>query len=105
MKSIKKKLPLKSKENINIIKPGPVYATRGSFKGEVNLQWDAINEVNNYIIEMSRNGTTWHQVDIVADPQYSLEGLTRGRTYFFRVSAMLNGKHLGWSKAAMKRIK
>jgi hypothetical protein len=105
MKNIKMKVSIKSKENTGIIKPGPVYATNGGFTGEVNLQWDAIEKANNYIIEMSRNGAAWYQVDIVVDPQYSLQGLAKGKTYFFRVSAMLKGKRSGWSKAAVKKIK
>lgn len=105
MKNIKKKISSKSGDNTGIIKPGPVYATNGGFSGEVNLQWDAIERANNYIVQISRNGNTWHHVDIVADPQYSLRGLTRGRTYFFRVSAMLKGKPGMWSKASVKKIK
>ncbi len=96
---------MRTKENTEIIKPGPVYATNGGFTGEVNLQWDAIEKANNYIIQISRNGNAWHEVDIVADPQYSLHGLARGRTYFFRVSAILKGIRSRWSKAAQKKIK
>ena len=84
---------------------GPLYVTNGSFSGEVNLQWDALQKANSYIIEISKNGSGWHQVDIVSDPQYSMQGLKSGKSYSFRVSAVFSNGDCIKSSAITKKIK
>src|SRR4030095_995267 len=84
--------------------PGLVYVTNGSFSGEINLQWDAIKGAHNYIIQISKNGTHWEQVDIVSDPQYSLQGLKPGKKYSFRIAPVFTSGRGKWSDSVMKTI-
>lgn len=90
--------------------PGPVYVTNGSFEGEVYLQWDAIKDANNYVVEISRdasakNQAAWKQVDIISDPHYMMQGLKSGKSYLFRIAAILNGRQTAWSEAVTKKVK
>lgn len=85
--------------------PSQLFVSNGSFQGEVNLQWDAIIEANQYIIQISKNGTGWQQIDIVSDPQYSLQGLKSGRTYSFRISALYRSGQGPWSEPVLKKVK
>ncbi|HEY3251108.1 MAG TPA: fibronectin type III domain-containing protein [Ignavibacteria bacterium] len=98
------KLTGKVKADMADVMPGPLYVTSGSFAGEVNLQWDAVQDAHNYIIEIS-GGKHWQQLDIVSDPQYSISGLRLGRTYLFRISAIFKSGQGPWSKAVIKKIK
>src|SRR4030095_15247823 len=82
-----------------------LFVSNGTFEGEVNLQWDAMKEANRYIIQVSKNGTGWQQIDIVSDPQYSLSGLRSGRTYCFRISALYRSGQGPWSNPVMKKVK
>jgi hypothetical protein len=93
-------------------KPGPVFVTNGSFKGEVYLQWDAVKEANHYAVQLSKKGTEtdkgetgWLQIDIISDPCYSMQGLKSGRSYSFRVSAIFSCGQGPWSEAVTKKIK
>jgi hypothetical protein len=88
-----------------LLTPGPLFVTNGAFRGEINLQWDAVKDANHYVIEISKNGSLWKQVDIISDPHYSMQGLTSGKNYSFRVSAIYNAGQSGWSNAVTKKIK
>src|SRR4030095_3219907 len=81
-----------------------LFASNGIFEGEVNLQWDAMKEASRYIIQVSKNGTGWQQIDIVSDPQYSISGLRCGRTYRFRISPLYSGGQGPWSSAIEKKV-
>ncbi len=85
--------------------PEEVYATLGSFKGEVNLQWDAVERARQYVIQVAAgNSGKWRQVDIICSPNYMLDGLQPGRTYLFRVSAVFKEGQGPWSKAVSKKL-
>lgn len=89
--------------------PGPIYVTNGSFKGEVYLQWDAVSEANNYVVEVSKTtgdkSSTWQQIDIISDPHYMMQGLKSGKSYSFRISAIYpDGRNLR-SEPVTKKIK
>lgn len=85
--------------------PGPIYVSNGIFEGEVNMQWDAVKNANRYIVQLSKNGTGWKQVDIISDPQYTLNGLKPGTTYSFRYCALFNNSQGLWSEPVIKKIK
>src|SRR5688572_22250497 len=90
--------------------PGPVYVTNGSFEGEVYLQWDAINDANNYVVEVAKdtaakNPASWKQVDIISDPHYMMQGLKSGKNYSFRISAIYAEGQSRWSEPVTKKVK
>lgn len=86
--------------------PGPVYATNGSFPGEIFLHWDAVQEAGRYIIEISgKKNKRWERLDIVKDPVYCISGLKPGKEYSFRIAAELNNCITPWSNEVLKKIK
>jgi len=92
--------------NVSYNSPEPVYATQGSFSGELFLHWDAVKNAGKYIIEMSRRKTNgWEQVDIIKDPKYCLTGLKPGKEYLFRVAAVFPGGKGPWSSEIVKKVK
>lgn len=85
--------------------PGPLYVTNGMFEGEVNMQWDSIKNASRYIVQISKKGSAWKQIDIISDPQYTLNGLKPGCTYSFRYCALFKNSQGIWSEPAAKKIK
>lgn len=85
--------------------PGPMFVTNGGFQGEVNMQWDAVKNASRYIIQVSKSGTGWRQIDIISDPQYTLNGLKPGSTYSFRYCAVFKNSQGVWSEPVDKKVK
>lgn len=86
--------------------PGPVFITSGSLPGELLLQWDAVEDARNYIIEYTSHGSSkWQIIDVVKDPRLTILGLKRGKEYHFRVAAAYNDSQSGWSRTESKKIK
>jgi hypothetical protein len=84
--------------------PSRVFATRGSFPGEINLQWDAVEGARRYVLQMSKiKDTKWIQVDIVTEPYYMFTGLDDKNEYKFRVAAVLKDGQGEWSEAISKQ--
>ncbi len=80
--------------------PDNLSAAKGSSKGEINLQWDSVENAVSYIIEYSKwsgisAGAKWEILDIVSDSRYTVRNLKSNRSYLFRIaSADENGmKH------------
>ncbi len=85
---------------------GLIFITKGSFEGELLLQWDAAESAQYYIVEISPSGSgKWKQVDIVKEPRYEMTGLKKGRKYSFRVASIFNTGQSQWSKVSSKKIK
>lgn len=89
-------------------RPGPtgaVYAAKGTFPGDVNLQWDAVKGARKYVLQMSsKKNKKWVQIDIVIEPYYMLTGLDDKNEYKFRVAAVLPEGQIGWSDVVVKKI-
>ncbi|HWJ10932.1 MAG TPA: fibronectin type III domain-containing protein [Nocardioides sp.] len=85
-------------------KPGAVTglaATVGS--GEVELSWTApvanrelgIPAASSYLVEVSTDGVTWTTDSAVAQSPWTVDGLTNGIAYQFRVSALSSFVKIG----------
>ncbi len=83
--------------------PNPVFATKGSLPGEINLQWDAVDGARNYVLQMSTNkGQKWEQIDIVSEPYYMMNGLDINKDHYFRVAAVFSNGQGEWSAPILK---
>ncbi len=72
-------------------------AAKGDSKGEINLQWDSVENAVSYIVEIGNsncaNDIKWRVIDIISDSHYTVRNLKSEKNYFFRVaSADRNGK-------------
>ncbi len=88
------------------VKPESLYAANGSFEGEINLQWDAVDNAYRYVIESAMmNVNRWQLVDIICDTQYVISGLRKGRSYKFRIAAVFAESQGPWSNEVSKKVK
>lgn len=81
--------------------------TRGDEKGEVNITWDSVNDAKLYIVQYSgaaAKNNDWKVADIVNESFYTIRGLKKNRTYFFRVAAVNSSKQGPWSRKIKKNI-
>lgn len=82
-----------------------IFITKGSFEGELLLQWDAAKSALYYVVESSQRGSDkWKQLDIVKEPRYEITGLRKGREYSFRVASVFYTGQGKWSKISSKKI-
>lgn len=89
-----------------------VYAAKGDASGEIDLNWDAIENADSYVIEISENNGKaklgkyhkWSILDITNESKYTAAGLKNNKTYLFRVAAVDSKQQGPWSSAAEKRI-
>lgn len=85
--------------------PDSVFATKGTFPGEINLQWDAVDGANSYVLQMSKaKKDKWVQIDIVTEPFYMLSGLDSKAEHFFRVAAVFPEGQGEWSEVFGKKL-
>ncbi len=81
-------------------------AAKGDSKGEINLQWDSVENAVSYIIEIANSKKSkiikWKVHDIISESRYTVRNLRSNKNYFFRVSYM-NGN--GQSEISRKIIK
>ena len=82
--------------------PSDLAATAVS-ASQINLQWtDRATNETGYKIERSTNGTAFSQIAIVAAnaTTYASTGLTRNKTYYYRVRATGGGGDSAFSNTA-----
>lgn len=85
--------------------PETVFAAKGTFPGEINLQWDAVEGATSYILQVAKGAKgKWVQVDIVTDPFYMLSGLSDKSEHSFRVAAVFPDGQGEWSKVSSKKL-
>lgn len=67
-------------------------AAKGDSKGEINLQWDSVQNAVSYIIEIASlnhsKDKKWKVVDIISDPRYTIKNLKSNKNYYFRISSI-----------------
>jgi hypothetical protein len=83
-----------------------LYATIGDQGGEINLQWDAVNDAYSYVIQFSYTETkknAWKHIDIVNDSKYTVRGLKPERTYAFRIAVVGKNGQGEWSEPIYKK--
>lgn len=85
--------------------PDGVFAAKGTFPGEINLQWDAVKNARSYVLQMSKGKKgKWIQVDITTEPYYMLTGLDNKSEYSFRVAAVFKEGQGEWSEEFSKKL-
>ena len=85
--------------------PESLTATSGDRDGEVDLQWDKVNRARSYVIERSPDpptATSWSHAAAATKSQATIDGLTSGTKYWFRVAAVGANGQSPWSNPAPK---
>ncbi|PYS47941.1 MAG: hypothetical protein DMF68_14680 [Acidobacteria bacterium] len=83
----------------------PCTPTVGDHDGEVDLQWDTVRGARSYVIEISADpptNTSWQHKTVSTKSRATIEGLTSGTKYWFRVAAVGANGQSGWSDPATK---
>ncbi len=88
------------------LKISSISAAKGDVNGEVDLNWDSIEEADSYVIEYSedKEKSRWNLVDITNESKYTISGLKNRKVYMFRVAAVDSQKQGPWSEPVKKII-
>ncbi len=85
--------------------PAPVdfMPTMGDTPGEIDLSWSGVRGSRTYVVEYREQGTTgaWLQ-KMATKSRLSIDGLTSGKTYVFRVAAVGSAGQGPWSLEAAR---
>lgn len=87
--------------------PQALNATAGDHEGHIELSWKAVPNARSYTIEASNDPATptgWTQVAIATSASKTINNLTSGKRYWFRVAAVGAGGQSGWSEHATKVV-
>jgi hypothetical protein len=84
--------------------PTNMRTSMGDKSGEIDLQWDPVYGAGSYIVECREYNpsTGWSQVKLLRQSKHTVTGLTSGKTYAFRVSALGPKGEGPWSDEAVK---
>jgi fibronectin type III domain protein len=85
--------------------PQDLAASAGDHDGEIDLSWDTVAGAKSYVIEKSPDpvtSTTWTHAGVSTRSSFTVQGLTSGTRYWFRVAAINKNGQSGWSDPAMK---
>ena len=85
--------------------PTALTATDGDEEGEIDLTWDKVKGAKSYVIERSADpptATSWGNAAVVLKSSATVNGLTGGTRYWFRVASVLSTGQSGWSDPATK---
>src|SRR6185436_18947958 len=79
--------------------PHGLTATVGDHDGEIDLSWDTVSGAKSYVIEQSADPGTpanWVHAGVSTRSFYTVQRLTSGTRYWFRVGAVNNNGQSGW---------
>ena len=85
--------------------PEALSATAGAHEGEINLGWRKVENSRSYIIQISSDPPSvdsWGHAETVTVANKTLQNLTSGKKYWFRVAAIGSLGQSGWSEPATK---
>ena len=83
--------------------PDGLSATAGDMEGEIDLQWEPVTQAVSYAIQQSPDPPgTWTQAAISTKSKHSIQNLTSGDKYWFRVAAVGSAGQSGWSDPATR---
>jgi hypothetical protein len=85
--------------------PANLSATAGDRDGEIDLSCEAVSGAKSYVIEQSPDpptGNSWAHAGVSTRSSHTIDGLTSGTRYWFRVAAINGIGQSGWSDPAMK---
>jgi hypothetical protein len=83
-----------------------IYATNGDEKGEIDLQWEAVETAHSYVIQCCAAETKrniWKHIDIINGSRYTVTGLKPDRSYAFRIASVSKNGQSPWSKPIIKK--
>jgi hypothetical protein len=85
--------------------PQSLTATAGDHEGVIDLSWKKVSKAKSYTIQMSPDPPTsesWTQAAIATASTRTIENLTSGKRFWFRVAAIGAMGQSGWSEPATK---
>jgi hypothetical protein len=85
--------------------PSDMDATIGNHEGELDLSWDAVSGARSYLIQQTTDpnaASSWTHAGTSTKSSITINGLTSGTRYWFRVSAVGAAGQSGWSDPATK---
>ena len=85
--------------------PPALNASVGDHDGEIDLSWDTVRGARSYVVERSPDPpteTSWVHAAVSTRSKTTIEDLTSGTRYWFRVAAVTATGQSGWSNPAMK---
>ena len=85
--------------------PPALTATFGDHDGEIDLTWDTVRGARSYVVERSPDPPTesaWTHAAVSTRSHTTIEDLTSGTHYWFRVAALTANGQGPWSNPAMK---
>src|ERR1043166_7540956 len=85
--------------------PQNLSATAGDHEGVIDLSWKKVSKAKSYTIQMSPDPPTaesWAQAAIATASTRTIETLTGGKRFWFRVAAIGAMGQSGWSEPATK---
>ena len=80
-------------------------ATAGDHEGEINLSWRKVDNAKSYIIQTSPDppgAESWSHAETTTVANKTIQKLTSGKKYWFRVAAIGSLGQSGWSEPATK---
>jgi hypothetical protein len=89
----------------NLPAPGGLSAAAGSHEGEINLTWRKVENSRSYIIQISSDppsADSWGHAETVTIASKTIQNLTSGKKYWFRVAAIGSTGQSGWSEPATR---
>ena len=82
-------------------------AAKGTSKGEINLQWDSVENAVSYIIEIANTSHSkdikWKVLDIISESCYTVRSLKSNKNYIFRVAYVNGDGHSELSRGIIKK--
>ena len=85
--------------------PEALSATAGNHDGEINLTWRKVDNARSYIIQSSAdppNAESWSHAETATVANKTIQNLTSGKKYWFRVAAIGSLGQSGWSEPATR---
>ncbi len=85
--------------------PNGLDVTIGDHEGELDLSWDPVTNAMSYLVQKSldpNNAAGWTQAGTSTKSTTTIDGLTSGTRFWFRVAAVAALGQSGWSDPATK---
>jgi hypothetical protein len=88
-----------------LLAPEALSTTAGDREGEISLTWKKVENSRSYIIQISPDPPTadsWGHAETVTLASKTIQNLTSGKKYWFRVAAIGSLGQSGWSEPATR---
>lgn len=88
-----------------LLAPEALSANAGSHEGEIDLTWRKVDNAKSYIIQSSADPPTaesWSHAETATVANKTIQNLTSGKKYWFRVAAIGSLGQSGWSEPATR---